>query len=451
MASLRVLVAAATMVAAVLPHRASCMLLREGSAERPARARAFEEFARRHGKQYTQGSSEYARRLALFERAAAEVERQNAQPQRLWSAALNRLADRTDEELAALRGYQHGAHPEARVAMATQLQLLGRSSRSSSLEDLPSNFTWQGKLQATREVQDQSSCGSCWAFAASTVLRGHSELYQKDRKFSVQQIVSCTANPMQCGGDGGCRGATAELAMDYVFHNGCETAAEWGYAATDSGRQCRKAEAAFQAGLILAGAKSSAATLSVATAGSPELHVETAGRALGRSLGLQGYRKLPENELAPLMLALYERGPVAVSVAAGRTWNIYQRGIFDACERDAIIDHAVTLVGYGVGREGVEQGHKYWQIQNSWGPAWGESGFIRLARKFEDSEEAQFCGTDRKPWLGSGCRGGPKEVTVCGSCGILYDTVVPEFTLAPSGLWSTERLARVSSASVQVH
>jgi len=28
---------------------------------------------------------------------------------------------------------------------------------------------------------------------------------------------------------------------------------------------------------------------------------------------------------------------------------------------------------------------------------------------------------------GVACKGGPSEVTVCGSCGVLYDSVVPEF------------------------
>ena len=33
---------------------------------------------------------------------------------------------------------------------------------------------------------------------------------------SVQQMAMCAPNPDQCGGSGGCNGATAELAFDYV-------------------------------------------------------------------------------------------------------------------------------------------------------------------------------------------------------------------------------------------
>lgn len=33
---------------------------------------------------------------------------------------------------------------------------------------------------------------------------------------------------------------------------------------------------------------------------------------------------------------------------------------------------------------------------------------------------SKACATDTRPSDGTGCDGGPSEVTVCGSCGILY-------------------------------
>lgn len=61
-------------------------------------------------------------------------------------------------------------------------------------------------------------------------------------------------------------------------------------------------------------------------------------------------------------------------------------------------------------------------IRNSWGPRWGEDGFIRLLRH-KDGE--RYCGVDRHPEVGVGCKGGPRTLPVCGMCGILSDSAYP--------------------------
>jgi hypothetical protein len=137
-----------------------------------------------------------------------------------------------------------------------------------------------------------------------------------------------------------------------------------------------------------------------------------------KALSLGGWERLPENEYEPLKRAVAQHGPVAVSVGAS-PWSLYSSGIFDSCSKNAVINHAVVLIGYG--KEGEK---KYWTIKNSWGPLWGESGNIRLLRE-ENSHG--YCGTDNKPLEGTGCDDSPPSVKVCGMCGILYDNVVPHF------------------------
>merc|ERR1719271_754321 len=170
---------------------------------------------------------------------------------------------------------------------------------------LPNEHTWMN-LTAVQEIQDQGGCGSCWAFASATVLRAHSEIWMKDpRKFSVQQIISCTPNPEECGGTGGCQGATAELAMDYVFKHGCQTEAEMPYTEKDM-----------------------ACPTSLVDRDSPAVQG-------GTSIGMLGWTKLPENKLGPMKLALVSKGPIAVSISAGYSWNQYGGGILDNCPKDA--------------------------------------------------------------------------------------------------------------------
>lgn len=83
------------------------------------------------------------------------------------------------------------------------------------------------------------------------------------------------------------------------------------------------------------------------------------------------------------------------------------------------IDHAIQLVGYGTD---ASLKMDYWLVRNSWTGSWGEQGYIRIART---SSEQTRCGTDKSPGDGNGCKGGPAQITVCGTCGILIDSCYP--------------------------
>jgi len=293
-------------------------------------------------------------------------------------------------------------------------------------KELPEDVGW-GYLNSTQHVHNQGDCGSCWAVATVGVLQAHSEIHtpQNAKPLSVQELVSCVPNPRQCGGNGGCDGATAELAMDYVMRHGLRATIE-SEEAYEQNPTVKFYECPSQAPSdaptspsLLEGLVSSPAQLDIAT---PGVHSGIPTTLLrSRSLGMHAWERLPPNSALPIMQALVQRGPVTASVFASN-WFTYEHGIYDGCERDAVINHAVALIGYG---RDHALGAKYWQIQNSWGPEWGENGRIRLLRKNDD--ETSHCGIDKQPSEGTGCEGGPAEVKVCGMCGVLYDVVVPHF------------------------
>jgi len=117
------------------------------------------------------------------------------------------------------------------------------------------------------------------------------------------------------------------------------------------------------------------------------------------------------------MNAVATLGPIAISVDAS-SWHAYSSGIYNGCNQaNPDIDHAVVLVGYG-----SDNGTNYWLVRNSWSASWGESGYIRLLR---GADEATNCGTDTTPLDGTACVGHADPVTVCGTCGILYDSAYP--------------------------
>ena len=86
----------------------------------------------------------------------------------------------------------------------------------------------------------------------------------------------------------------------------------------------------------------------------------------------------------------------------------------------------LQLVGYGTDAEHGD----FWIVRNSWGPEWGEKGFIRLKRESE-----AICGTDSTPSMGTACEGDGNAVQkVCGMCGVLFDTTYPIGADTTSGI-----------------
>jgi len=77
---------------------------------------------------------------------------------------------------------------------------------------------------------------------------------------------------------------------------------------------------------------------------------------------------------------------VSVSIRAENdAFRHYGGGIIDdeSCGTD--LDHGVTLVGYDSNTDS-------WLVKNSWGPDWGENGYVRIRR----GEDKGICGINQQ-------------------------------------------------------
>merc|ERR1719281_2218076 len=116
---------------------------------------------------------------------------------------------------------------------------------------------------------------------------------------------------MECGGSGGCDGATAELAYEYVNSFG-GLASEPDYSYISGSGQ-----------------------------------VPACAHQKDKSvIKVNGYVNVPENDHNAVLTALATEGPLVIGVDA-RDWSWYDEGIFSECSRDAVVNHAVVAVGYG--------------------------------------------------------------------------------------------------------
>eukprot|EP00928_Gymnodinium_smaydae_P046639 TRINITY_DN31083_c0_g1_i1.p1 TRINITY_DN31083_c0_g1~~TRINITY_DN31083_c0_g1_i1.p1 ORF type:complete len:449 (+),score=109.19 TRINITY_DN31083_c0_g1_i1:75-1421(+) len=332
-------------------------------------------------------NDEIAMRKRLYDKAVAEINAQNAKKGKLWTAAITDNSLLTDQEEQKLYGYMKTTGAKT-ATIPRDINHVNESSPPAA--ELPAEIDWRTvQPSVVTPVKNQGACGSCWAFASTAVMESVIAI-QTGRLYelSPQQVTSCTPNPEQCGGSGGCSGATAQLAFDYVSKVGLSSIWTWPYT---SGTQSAS-------GICF------------------ENKVN-----LRPVAGITGYHQLTQNDADELMRAVVQN-PVSVSVAAS-AWKHYDQGIFDGCSTEKpILNHAVVLMGYGyVCTEDFGTVY-YWLVRNSWGPAWGEEGYIRL-RRYPYGEP---CGWDDEPLDGYSCASNPpRKIKACGMCGILSDSAYP--------------------------
>jgi len=318
----------------------------------------FEAFLEEHRKGY--GAEELELRRTLFKESLVKVSEHNARfsaGEHSWFMAMTPQADLTLEEQAKLRSTKYSPGQHPVAVLQSQLN--------------PISIDWRQKGAVT-PVKNQGGCGSCWAFSATESVESHYQIASgKLLELAPQTYVNCVKNPSTCGGTGGCEGATMELAFNLTVTAGIATEKDLPYEGQDE--SCSSYPAAVKA---------------------------------------SGYVKLPVNSANGLETALATKGPVSVTVAAD-AWQLYGGGVFNGCSQggDVTLDHGVQAVGYT---------EKYWIVRNSWGPSWGEQGFIYLSR---ESDAKTF--VDSSPQSGVACKPYPESQTVGGECGVLFDTSYP--------------------------
>jgi len=342
----------------------------------------FEKYVEEFNKKYT--TAEYKIRERLFQARLNAVRAHNSNPAFTWKEGVNRLSDRTHEEFRRLLGYDMKKHFAYSDRVAKFQSPLASELLSENMA-VPASVDWRNQSIITA-VKDQGACGSCWTFGTTENIESFYALKYGAKELPVlseQEILDCTPNPDDCGGTGGCGGGTAELAM---------------------------------AQLIELGGQTSEKLYPYKSGGGSNFKCHYNNATMPPVAKLSNYTVLPSNVYAPVLNTLATVGPLIINVDAS-SWSSYESGVFNGCNQaNPDIDHVVQLVGYGTDPSAGD----YWIVRNSWSASWGEQGYIRLKRM-----STPQCGIDTNPQDGIGCNGGPAQVTVCGTCGILYEVSYP--------------------------
>ncbi|CAA7040911.1 unnamed protein product [Microthlaspi erraticum] len=280
-------------------------------------------------------------RYVVFKSNVERIEHLNKR--RTFKLAVNQFADLTNDEFRAMyTGYKGGS------VLSSQSGIRTSSFRyqNVSFGALPISVDWR-KKGAVTPIKNQGSCGSCWAFSAVGAIEGATQIKKgKLISLSEQQLVDCDTK------DFGCSGGLMDSAFQYIMANGgLTTKSNYPYIAQDGTCNYKKAKQ--------------------------------------NTTSITGFEDVPVNNEAALMKAVAHQ-PVSVALeGGGLDFQFYSSGVFTGeCSTD--LDHAVTAVGYGESTNGT----KYWILKNSWGPNWGENGYMRIQKDVKDKEG--LCGLAMK-------------------------------------------------------
>jgi len=267
-----------------------------------------------------------------------------------YTVAVNQFADMTHDEFKSFYlGYKPSSHTIRKLGHAALT-----ASATPDLTSTPSSIDWVAKGAVTA-VKNQGHCGSCWAFSTTGAIEGAIyNSYNVLESLSEEQLVQCDKV------DSGCQGGSMDNGFTYAETNGL--ASEDDYAYTSS--------------------SGTTGTCQSSLTTTPAKHSKVAS-----------FVDVTPNSEAALKAAV-AKGPVSVAIEADKqAFQFYSGGVIKATAGcGTSLDHGVLAVGYGTaGPDETDAGVMYWKVKNSWGPSWGEEGYVRLERT-DSADSKGTCG-----------------------------------------------------------
>jgi cathepsin B len=291
----------------------------------------------------------------------AEIVSEVSKLTKSWVAGHNSYFDgKTVEEIKGLMG----------TILETPEELKLPLKDIEPLKDIPTEFfsaTAWPKCASIKEVRDQSTCGSCWAFGAVEAMSDRiciaSNQTLQTRISSEDLLTCCGAG---CGN--GCNGGYPSGAWNYFKRSGIVTG--WLY---NDKSWCRSYF--FAPCDHHVSGKYGPCGASQPTPKCQASCVDGYSGSYSTDKWFADSVYAVSSNVEKIQTEIMTHGPVEAAFTVYNDFLTYKSGVYHHTTGSALGGHAIKVVGWG-----VESGTPYWLVANSWNEGWGDNGFFKIRR-----------------------------------------------------------------------
>jgi len=281
--------------------------------------------------------------------------------QSTWKAGPNKFQKWSKTALQRLMGVRPG-HQEQVQQLPTIVHDIPN--------DLPANFDarvqW-ANCPTIKEVRDQGSCGSCWAFGAVEAMSDRvciASNGQKNAHISAEDLLSCC---VLCGQ--GCNGGYPVAAWNHYKLTGLVTGGNY-----NSSQGC-------QPYTIVSCDHHVNGTRQPCQAEEPTPHCrhscESGYPTPYEQDKHHGASTYSVRTVEQIQAEIQKNGPVEGAFSVFADFPTYRSGVYKHTSGDFLGGHAIKILGWGV--DDTTQ-TPYWLVANSWNEDWGDKGFFKILR-----------------------------------------------------------------------
>lgn len=236
--------------------------------------------------------------------------------------------------------------------------------------DLPENFDLREKwpqCESLREIRDQSTCGSCWAFGAAEAMSDRICIASNGKlqtRISTENLLSCCSS---CGD--GCDGGWPSMAWDYFRSHGLPTGGLHG------DKQWCQPYSFPPCDHHVDGKYGPCSPEEFPTPKCSHKCQTGYPKSFNDDLWYAESSYGIDSDEHAIMTEIYNHGSVEGAFTVYEDFPTYKKGVYQNVKGHALGGHAIKVIGWG-----VENGTKYWLCVNSWNEGWGDNGTFKILR-----------------------------------------------------------------------